>query len=511
MARRASASLSPARGHLARKADGAVGEIAQTIAPGLRHIGAVVEPGMQIGGKRGIGAMAADRALQRIERDDVAGAFPDRTEMGVAQQPRGGEFLDIADAAAHLQRVAADLAGIAGGAEFQGRRQDAQQRRGVLAAGLGAVERVGGEETHRQRLLGGQHDLHQLPPRQRQVDDALAEHDAILRHRHRVVMGAAHQRGGFDAVGQPRRVDHLGHLHEAAVEPADRIGDRALQLDLARGHRAGAELVLEPNDPVVIRRAVVEPPRHQEQADAAGAAFGALRPRQQHHDFGVGIGAEPFLARQPPVIAFLHRRRGELADVGAAFLLGHELAALGQLAHVGLGQAVEIFRLQRLVAEARQQLGAAVGDVDRATQTELGLIEQEGEGVLGHHRIGLRPAQNALANRHRVNAEFAERGPLEFAIGRMILDPLRRRGRSGRAGAAPARGGRPAARIRRDGRRRARRAGRDAARYGGTAHRADGCAAGRSAPDRRGRNSCRRYRAPAIPAGSTAQPRRRAG
>jgi hypothetical protein len=46
----------------------------------------------------------------------------------------------------------------------------------------------------------------------------------------------------------------------------------------------------------------------KKQADAAGAAFRALRPRQQHHDFRVGIGAEPFLARQPPVIAFLNRR-----------------------------------------------------------------------------------------------------------------------------------------------------------------------------------------------------------
>ena len=82
------------------------------------------------------------------------------------------------------------------------------------------------------------------------------------------------------------------------------------------------------------------------------------------------------------------------------------------------------FAFERLVAKARQQLGAAVGDVDRATQTELGLIEQEGEGVLGDHRIGLRPAQNALANRHRVNAEFAERSALELAIGRMVLDPL---------------------------------------------------------------------------------------
>jgi hypothetical protein len=175
---------------------------------------------------RGIGAVAADRPLERIEGHDVAGAFPDRAEMGVAQQPRGGEFLDVTDAAAHLQRVTTDLARIAGGAEFQRRRQNTQQRRGVLAAGLGAVERVRGEKAHRQRLLGGQHDLHQLPPRQRQIDNALAEHHAILRHRHGVVMGAPHQRGGFDAVGKPRRIDHFGHLHEAAIELADRIGNQ---------------------------------------------------------------------------------------------------------------------------------------------------------------------------------------------------------------------------------------------------------------------------------------------
>ena len=45
--------------------------------------------------------------------------------------------------------------------------------------------------------------------------------------------------------------------------------------------------------------------------------------------------------------------------------------------------------------------------------------------MLGHHRIGLVPAHDALAQRHRVNAEFTERGALEFAIRRMIFDPLR--------------------------------------------------------------------------------------
>ena len=42
---------------------------------------------MQIGGERTIGAVAANRAGQRIDRDDVAGALPDRAEMRIAQVP----------------------------------------------------------------------------------------------------------------------------------------------------------------------------------------------------------------------------------------------------------------------------------------------------------------------------------------------------------------------------------------------------------------------------------------
>jgi hypothetical protein len=174
----------------------------------------------------------------------------------------------------------------------------------------------------------------------------------------------------------------------------------------------------------MILLAVIEPARHQEQANAARSRPCAFRPRQQHHDFGVRIGAEPLFAGEPPVIAFLHGRRGERADVGAAFLFGHELAALGQLAHVGLGQAVEIFCLQRVAAEIRQQFSATIRNIDRTAEAKLRLIEQEREGVLGHHGIFFRPAQDALACRHRVNAEFAERGFFQLAIGRMIFDPL---------------------------------------------------------------------------------------
>ena len=208
------------------------------------------------------------------------------------------------------------------------------------------------------------------------------------------------------------------------------------------------------------------------------------------------------------MIAFLHRGGGELADVGAAFLLGHELAALGQLAHVGLGQSVEISRFQRLVAEARQQLGATVGDIDRATQAELGLVEQKREGVLGHHRISPRPAQNALANRHRMDAEFAERGALQFAIGRMILDPL---GIAAEAVALmqlrhmPV--GQPRAFVEMTAGERSQpiemRLDMAEQRIGQMNPQAD-----RSAPDPPDKNSCLRYRAPAIPAGRSWRPHR---
>ena len=45
--------------------------------------------------------------------------------------------------------------------------------------------------------------------------------------------------------------------------------------------------------------------------------------------------------------------------------------------------------------------------------------------MLGHDGVFVRPAHDALADRQRVNAELAERGFFQFAIGRMIFDVLR--------------------------------------------------------------------------------------
>jgi len=119
------------------------------------HVG-----GMLVRRRRGV-----RRPASRIERDDVYRGPPRSSRYcASAHQPRGGEFLDVADAAAHLQRFAQTFAhrrqrGISRSAS------DAQ----VGRRGPGCRPRRGRarrrEQTHRQRLLGLRHDLHQFPPR----------------------------------------------------------------------------------------------------------------------------------------------------------------------------------------------------------------------------------------------------------------------------------------------------------------------------------------------------------
>ena len=113
--------------------------------------------------------------------------------------------------------------------------------------------------------------------------------------------------------------------------------------------------------------------------------------------------------------------------------------------------------------------------------------------MLGDHGIFVGPAQNALADRHRVNAELAERGALQLAIGRMILDPLRVAAET--VALVQHRGvavGQPRAFVEMTAGERAEPVEMrlDVAEQ---RHPADECAAGPSAPDRRGRNSFPTY------------------
>ena len=152
-------------------------------------------------------ARLADGALDHVERVDVGGAFPQRADLRIAHQTGGHPFLDVADAAAHLERLARHRDVVAAGAEFVDGRQDAQQVGRVLVALLatitfGAAHRVGRKGEHRQRLLGRQHDLHELAAQQRIFRDRLAEGAAAARGGERLIEAAAHHRGGAYAMTQ---------------------------------------------------------------------------------------------------------------------------------------------------------------------------------------------------------------------------------------------------------------------------------------------------------------------
>ncbi|MNI45352.1 hypothetical protein D3C73_997740 [compost metagenome] len=177
--------------------------------------------------------------------------------MRIAHQARLGPFLDIAAAAAHFHRVARDLAGVAAGTELDQRRQDAGKRR-VSRALVGVRQRARRLEHDAARLFRPHRHLDQLALHQRHVDQSLAEGAAVLRHVDGFGHRAAHQAGRAHAVGQARIVDHVGHLLEAAAAFAHQPGNGPFQADLAAGHRARAQLVLQAQDAVVVVAAVVQ-------------------------------------------------------------------------------------------------------------------------------------------------------------------------------------------------------------------------------------------------------------
>ena len=372
----------------------------------------------------------ADGALHHVQRVDVGGALPDRADLCVAHQARGHPFLDVADAAADLEGGTGDRDVVAAGAELVDRCEDAQQVRGILVALVRAAHRVGREGVHRQRLLGRQHDLHELPAQQRIFRRGFAEGAAAARGGQRLVEAAAHHRGGAHAMAQPRQVDLAHHLLEAMVHVADQIGGGAVEHDLTRRHGARAELVLQPHDPVAVARAVLETPRQGEHREPPGARRRAARAREDQRQVGVGMAAEPFLTVDFPALDAVGADADALglglqrADVGAAGLLRHQLRALHHAGRVLAQQPVhqEVLQLGRgvrLHGEVRR-----VRHRDRAHQAEFALHEEIGEGVLHQRVCRLRQAEHAGAMAHRVQAEFLVGDLLHLAIGGVVVDPV---------------------------------------------------------------------------------------
>src|ERR1700709_2033149 len=92
-------------------------------------------------------------ASQGIEGVDAAGAFPDRTDLGIADEACVHEVLDVTIPAAYFQCSCSDFDVIPACSELQKWRNQAQ--RGVVVD----VLEMSGIADDRQRLLGGHHDL----------------------------------------------------------------------------------------------------------------------------------------------------------------------------------------------------------------------------------------------------------------------------------------------------------------------------------------------------------------
>ena len=378
----------------------------------------------------GQGVFAHDGA-HHVQRHDVAGAFPDRAQVRVAHDARVAPLFDVTAAATHFHGITGDLARIAAGAELDQRREQAGQCVGAFFAGIAAAQGLCRLEHHGARLLGGHHQLGQLALHQRHVDQVLAERLPMPRDVKRFGQGAAHQAGGAHAIGQAGVVDHVRHLRKAAAELAHQPGLGAFQTDFAAGHRSRAHLVLEADDAVAVGAAVGQGAWQQEKRNAFHAGRSAFGAGQHHGQCSIGVGAEPFVAVQPPRLlggarlAVVRAGQGDRGrDVRACALLGHEHGALRQRVQVLGGQVGQVALHQFRPTVLAQGAGERIGHRQRAAQSELGLHKQVGQRVFDGGRHGLVPAQHTGAVRHGRQAELAECQPLHFHIVRVFEDAL---------------------------------------------------------------------------------------
>ena len=306
---------------------------------------------------------------QDVEGGHVAGALPDRVERRVAQEARHPGLLHVAVTAEALERLVRVSRGALADPVLHHCRGDAPERRVALV--------VRARHPHRHRRGGlrldrevGKHVAHQ-----RLLREQLAEGAPVAGVVHRLGEAPAHPGRRADQAVEPGVVDHPDDgLHAAALlahEPAA----HAVELDLARGQRARAELVLQPLD----AEARVAPLDQE-----AGEARGRLREREE--EVARGIGAEPLVAGDLPGVAVRRRAGGVRANVGAALLLGHRHAH---------ERAVVVARPRDARLPLGRQLGLlaqggnrGVGHRHRAHDPGVHLAPHEEEG--GAHCVGAR-------------------------------------------------------------------------------------------------------------------------
>ncbi len=240
----------------ARLADGA-GEIAPLQRSDLA---------LQLSEPRSVEA-ARDEVAQHLGAQRVVGALPALDHDGVAVQARqDGEVLDGAVAAQDLDAVASGPRRRQRGPVLVDHHRDAAgvpqgPGRPARVDPVAPVENAEGGGERRQRAQV--HSRQDLLDR-REVEDLMVEGASLASELPRLDESASHQAAGGQRVVHPRGVeDDADEVLEPLIQRADRLGQRAVELDLGGRQRTGSQLALQAAQPEAVGR-TVDRARHQE-------------------------------------------------------------------------------------------------------------------------------------------------------------------------------------------------------------------------------------------------------
>ena len=315
-----------------------------------------------------------------VETEDVVGAFPDGVHLGVAQQACHRPSLDIAVAAVDFDRVGRQ--GDAEPADLQ--LGDGHGYALAKLPGLSVVDGSGAVEH--ERLCGFDVDDHlgQLASHQRLVDQCVAERLPALGIAQRLDQGPSRIAECEQRDAKARSVCQLHHSAEAlAVRRAGVLAGftgeqkrlRVDELDLTRGDRAGAELVLEATHPHAVARAVATRPKHEERRDTAAGVRRPLGLGEYDERLAVAVRREPLESVEQPRISAARGRRLQRTQVGSAGPLGQQLGGLAfPFTRLELGQHVIAHIGWRVRRD--QSLHHATAGAERTAHADVGLVEQ---------------------------------------------------------------------------------------------------------------------------------------
>ena len=193
--------------------------------------------------------------------------------------------------------------------------------------------------------------------------------------------------------------------------------------NFATRHRSSAEFFLQSHDAKGILFTRLKDTRYQEQPETACSSHSSFGTCEQCCRTRIGVRAKPLFTEDSPLSIFEHGPGRDSTYVRTAFLLGHELTTLQQFVKVVRQHAREILLLQFLGTKSDNQVCSCIRHVDRAAETELGLIEEVGEGVLGNQRHWFRPSQSSSMAKC-MDFKVTVRRLFQLSIGRVILDRL---------------------------------------------------------------------------------------